>query len=89
MGSCLLAPFPYTGWEYKGQGRGFQVVLFSQWGWRWAREGKWCFSSSAAVWHSSQGLTWESGAGVPPSSRCHLPAVCSWASPVPPLLNWR
>ena len=42
--------------------------------------GNGAFSSSAAVWHSGQGLTWESGAAVPPSSRCHLPAVCSWAS---------
>lgn len=31
--------------EYKGRGHGFQVILFSQWGWRWAREGNGAFSS--------------------------------------------
>lgn len=51
MGSSLLPSFPYSG--IQGQGHGFQVVLFSQWGWRWAREGKWCLpslGSSGAQW---------------------------------------
>ena len=87
MGSCLLAPFPYTGWEYKGQGHGFQFVLFSEWGWRWAREGKWCLlllgSSVAQRPGPDLGVRGCGPALLPLSS-----TSCVFLGK-PPLLNWR
>lgn len=88
MGSSLLASFPYSGIQgprpwFPGRtilpvglevGKGGEMVPSPPW---------------VAVGHSGQGLTWESGAGVSPSSHHHLPAVCSQASPVPPLLKQR
>lgn len=62
---------------------------FPQWGCRWAREVKLPPLPWAAVWHSGEGLIWESGAGVVLSSCHHLPAVCPRTSPGPPFLKWR